>query len=103
MKHVSNFEVFSLFESAAVNENDLNYSPNGPIRWNSTEKTFSVYASDAEIGVPKKELSLSYQGKTIRFKQTKVDMDGSGEDTYGWWYESTAGSKFPCKLLIIND
>lgn len=99
--HLASFELFTLFEG--IFESDLTYSLNGPISWNSSTKTFSVEASELEIGVPKKELTLTYQGKTIKFKQTKVDVDDSGEDIYGWNYDSIEGSKFPCKLLIIND
>ena len=98
----SSYEIFSLFEGE-IFENDLIYSPNGPISWDSTKKTFSVEASDIKMGIPKKEITLSFQGKTIKFKQTKVDKDGTGEDIYGWNYESVEGAQFPCKLLIIND
>lgn len=99
---ISSFELFTLFEGVMF-ENDLNYTVNGPIIWNSNSKTFSVEASDINIRTPKSELTLSFRGKTIKFKQSKIDKDGSGEDIYGWNYESTEGSKFPCKLLIIND
>jgi hypothetical protein len=105
MNYLFNFEIFSMFESTEIlAESDrLTFTPNGPIKWNSASKTFSVEASDAKIGVPSKELTLTHQGKTIKFKQTSVDRDGSGEDIYGWNYDSVEGSKFPCKLLIIND
>jgi len=38
-------------------------------------------------------------GITKKFTFFKKDMDGSHEDTYGWWYKSDDG----IKLLIIND
>ena len=106
MNHLFRFDEYQLtflFEGTLNEATDLEYKQNGPIRWNASTKTFSVYASDAEIGSPEKEVTLKFQGKTIKFKQTSVDKDGSGEDIYGWNYDSTEGAKFPCKLLIIND
>jgi hypothetical protein len=97
------YQLSSLFEGDLNEDTDLEYKVNGPILWDAETKTFSVEASDVRIGSPEKEVTLKFQGKTIKFKQTKVDKDGSGEDIYGWNYDSVEGAKFPCKLLIIND
>jgi hypothetical protein len=43
-------------------------------------------------------------GKQIKMTLFKVDKDGSGEDTYGWWYRGfnqENGKSF--KFLFIND
>jgi DUF438 domain-containing protein len=103
--HLVDFNLFTLFESSEIiSEGDhITFTQGGPLSWRPESKTFSGYASDLRIGTPSKELAVSYQGKTIKFKQTSVDKDGSGEDIYGWNYDSVEGSKFPCKLLIIND
>lgn len=106
MNHLFKFDEYllsSLFEGELNEATDLEYKANGPIRWNSETKTFSVYASDAKLGAPEKEVTLKFQGKIIKFKQISVDKDSTGEDIYGWNYDSAEGAKFPCKLLIIND
>lgn len=106
MKHLFLFEdhaLSTLFEGDLDEATALEYKPGGPIRWDAKEKTFSVEASDAGIGQPDKEVTLKFQGKTIKFKQNRVDRDGSGEDIYGWNYVSVEGAKFPCTLLIVND
>lgn len=41
-------------------------------------------------------------GVQIKMSRFKVDQDGSGEDTYGWWYHGSHGGK-RIKLLLIND
>jgi hypothetical protein len=43
-------------------------------------------------------------GKQLKMTRFKIDQDGSGEDTYGWWYRGfnpTNGRSF--KFLFIND
>lgn len=39
-------------------------------------------------------------GNQMTFNWYKTDMDGSGEDTYGWRYKDNTGT---VKVLIVND
>ena len=41
-------------------------------------------------------------GNEIMFIRDRIDMDATGEDTYGWHYRS-ADAKGEYSLLIIND
>ena len=54
-------------------------------------------------------LENSFTGTRYEFALTKVDMDASNEDVYGWNYEPTAETALAYpntssyKVLIIND
>lgn len=76
-----------------------------PILWTPQARTFSVELSDLyqiskrfDLKDRSVEIVDTDTNKTISFKFTKADMDGSNEDTYGWNY-----SAVNCNLLIIND
>ena len=42
-------------------------------------------------------------GNVVKMTRFKVDTDGSGEDTYGWWYRGTGVKGRSFKFLFIND
>jgi hypothetical protein len=87
---------------------------NPAIAFDPTDQTFSAELSSIE----KKRFEITelcYKaspiyvrnektGKQIKMTRFKVDQDGSGEDTYGWWYRGfnpENGRSF--KFLFIND
>ena len=71
-----------------------------PKMYDKKDKTFTLEASDADVGYPGIIVYLRNPktGNKIRFKQFKKDTDG--EDIFGWWYQSDDRQY---KLLIIND
>lgn len=73
------------------------------ITYNAAERHFSCYVH-ALINQPGDIVKVrNMQTKNVMtFKLTKIDKDGSGEDTYGWNYECTT-PKGKFTLLIIND
>jgi len=71
------------------------------LTYNKESNTLSGYASDLKISGGNTS-HVVYNPKTQMsqyFNFIKADMDGSGEDTYGWNYQSKEG----VNLLIIND
>jgi len=82
------------------------------IGYNKEDTTFSAELSDIETvrfsitdlchrGAPiwARNPKTGVQVKMTRFK---VDTDGIGEDTYGWWYKGSHEGKL-IKFLFIND
>ena len=71
--------------------------------YNPKTRTFSSEASDLRLPpgqVPNLfELVNESTGGSRLFAYKRADRDGSGEDTYGWWYESCDN----IRVLIIND
>ena len=72
--------------------------------YNKDRKSFSAEVSElkGKLNGGEKEISIFNPdtNKTVKFTFTKVDKDGSEEDTYGWNYEN---KELGLKLLIIND
>lgn len=84
-----------------------------PLQWKGQEKALFVgEVSDlhkvcsnlpGSFKIGDKIIVQKEGGTSITFEMVKTDMDGSNEDCYGWNFKSVKGSKFPCRLLIIND
>ena len=82
------------------------------IGYDKEDTTFSAELSDIET-VRFSITDLCYRGAPIwainpktgvqvKMTRFKVDTDGSGEDTYGWWYHGSHEGKH-IKFLFIND
>lgn len=72
------------------------------LHYDPQTKTFSAEVSELpkRIRIGNSITVANPKTKAWReFKLYKTDMDGSGEDTYGWRYRSDDG----LELLIIND
>ena len=75
--------------------------------YSKESKTFSVEISDIRSFDLSKHVGNNVPvtiknpvtGRTMDFKFTHADMDGSQEDTYGWNFISSSR----INLLIIND
>ena len=80
-------------DTLIYNENNFSF--------NKTTKTFIAEASELNIGVPSNEILLKIDNTAITFNLSKIDKDGTNEDTYGWRYKSDDNNNF--NLLIIND
>ena len=76
----------------------------GLFQWNKDTKTFTAEIAELQgkLHGGEKQITINNPktGKSVVFDFVKADMDGSGEDTYGWRYEN---KKDGLKLLIIND
>jgi len=78
-----------------------------PDFYDKKTKTFSFEMSDVDLSLAPQEVILKNPNKNtiMKFKKTHEDKDGTGEDTYGFWYKSEkkdkSGNQY--KLLIIND
>lgn len=79
------------------------FALNNVFSYNKSTKTLSAEASDLGWPVGSRlnqfELINKKTGKSQIFNHFKTDKDSSGEDTYGWWFQSNEG----IKVLIIND
>jgi len=73
-----------------------------PEFYDKKTKTFSFELSDLDLGAVSRLIILRNPktNNQMRFTRFKVDQDGTGEDTYGWWYKS---DDYQYKLLVIND
>lgn len=82
------------------------------VGYNKEDSCFSAELSDIER-VRFEITALCYRaapiwirnpktGVQVKMTRFKVDQDGSGEDTYGWWYRGSHKGKL-IKLLLIND
>jgi len=83
----------------ALNRPDLSVHH---LYWNSDTKTFSAEISELPPNFQVKPTLIVMNpktGNTRTFRQYKVDMDSTHEDTYGWRYRSDDN----LELLIIND
>ena len=81
--------------AALISTNDISY--------NKETKTFSEEISCLPNfgGLPKRINILNPKTNVSKiFIFTHKDTDGSGEDTYGWWFLNVETG---VKLLIIND
>lgn len=76
------------------------YKPNGPLSYNKKTRTFSGELSDLKVSPDNNMIILNPEtGNSMDFKLQSKDIDGSGEDVYGYRYQSYCG----LKLLLIND
>jgi hypothetical protein len=66
------------------------------------DKTFSMEISQTDLGTAPKILRIRNPktNKSMDFTMYKRDMDSTGEDTYGYWYQSKDKQY---KVLLIND
>lgn len=71
------------------------------LSYNKIDQTFSAELSTIDaVATQTVTIHNPKTGNKVVFTQFKKDMDSTGEDTYGYWYESL-DKKF--KLLLIND
>ena len=81
---------------------DLNASVTDNLHYHKEDKTLSAEMSDLPPGFSTKHTIIVYNpktGNTKTFTHYGNDVDGSGEDVYGYKYRSQDG----IELLIIND
>lgn len=82
------------------------------LNYHKETKTFTTELSMLRhvFGTPATELSIPVRlqvqgdrnGVTRTFRYTRADRDASGEDVYGWNFETDDGGT-PLRLLIVND
>ena len=79
----------------------ITYSKNSPISWSPKDRIFTAELSDLQINAEfQVKLTVLESSNSKVFTKYKVDKDASGEDIYGYWYESEDKKE---KLLLIND
>ena len=79
--------------------------------YNPQTRTFTAEISSLTLSSVPKQVTLfnPKTGNKALFAFSHTDMDGSGEDAYGWNYKVTMGAVQDnpalanCKILLIND
>lgn len=70
------------------------------VHYNKITRRFSAELSEFPIAITQTIILRNPKtGTEVRFFLDHKDTDGSGEDIYGWHYNSEEGYK----LLIVND
>lgn len=82
----------------------------GQVTYDTVEKCFSTdvkavgflkVGEIVSVKMPANGIEIKEE-RIVNFRINKVDMDGSGEDTYGW-HGSSINTQTPCKIFITND